>query len=101
MFSKSLLTALLHPDPRKRLGAIGGALDIKGILSIPNILLIMLDHPFFKGIHWDKVEKQKPPIIPKLKDKFDTRYFRDLKDDWEWDTTEVDPDELGMLTLLS
>jgi hypothetical protein len=31
MSSKNLLTALLHPDPKKRLGAVGGASDIKGI----------------------------------------------------------------------
>jgi len=78
---KNLLSALLLPDPKKRLGAIGGAADIK-------------DAPFFKGIHWEKVEKMKPPIVPKLKDKQDTRYFRDMVDDWEWDTTVINPSDL-------
>eukprot|EP01126_Amoeba_proteus_P029905 TRINITY_DN2955_c0_g1_i12.p1 TRINITY_DN2955_c0_g1~~TRINITY_DN2955_c0_g1_i12.p1 ORF type:complete len:290 (-),score=66.01 TRINITY_DN2955_c0_g1_i12:115-984(-) len=78
---KSLLLALLHTDPKKRLGAIGGATDIK-------------DAPFFKGVKWDQVRHQKPPIIPKLSDPLDTRYFAELRDDWEWDTTEVDPQEL-------
>jgi len=32
-------------------------------------------HPFFKGIDWAKIRDTKAPIIPDLKDQFDTKYF--------------------------
>jgi len=50
---KRLIKQLTHRDPKKRLGANGGAVDIK-------------DHPFFKGIKWQLLRHQTPPIIPKL-----------------------------------
>lgn len=78
---KKLLKKLLEPNPKKRLGAVGGASDIK-------------DAPFFKSVKWDKLDQQKPPFIPKITNKHDTRYFRIIKDDWDLDTIEVNPQEL-------
>ena len=33
------------------------------------------NHPFFKGIDWDKIRNAKAPFIPKLKNDYDTSYF--------------------------
>ncbi|KYR00230.1 putative protein serine/threonine kinase [Tieghemostelium lacteum] len=33
-------------------------------------------HPFFKG-HWDEIDTQKPPFIPKVESDMDTSYFED------------------------
>lgn len=39
-------------------------------------------HPFFKGIEWDKLRERKDvPILPKLKDKFDTSYFDNFEEE--------------------
>jgi len=76
---KSLLKGLLTSDKKKRLGTTGGATDIK-------------DHPFFKDIKWALLRQMTPPIVPKLSDPLDTRYFKkDLQDTWEWDEDEIDP----------
>lgn len=50
-------------NPKKRLG-YRGADEVK-------------QHPFFKGVDFDKVlrKEYKPPFIPKLKDDLDLRYF--------------------------
>lgn len=62
--SKDLISKLLQKDPKNRFGAEGGANQI-------------LNHPFFdilsiSNIHAKKV---KPPFIPKLNSKNDTKYF--------------------------
>jgi protein-serine/threonine kinase len=72
---KSLIKHLIKFDAKKRLGARSGAADIK-------------DAPFFNGVNWNKLYQQQPPIIPKVKNKLDTRYFQDIHDDLEWDITE-------------
>lgn len=48
---KDLIQALLVRDPSKRLGAKGGADEIKR-------------HPFFRGLHWDLIRNQTPPFKP-------------------------------------
>uniref|UniRef100_A0A6B2L0H2 non-specific serine/threonine protein kinase n=1 Tax=Arcella intermedia TaxID=1963864 RepID=A0A6B2L0H2_9EUKA len=81
---KGLLKALLSRDPKKRLGSIGGAEDIK-------------DHPFFKGVKWQLIRHTPPPIIPKLRGPLDTSYFKPLKDlsmKEVGDESEIDVDDL-------
>jgi len=60
---KHLLKTLLNRDSKKRLGAHGGAVDVK-------------DHPFFKGVKWSLIRNQTPPIVPVLKNALDTSYFK-------------------------
>jgi len=79
---KTLLKALLTVDNKKRLGTTGGATDIK-------------DHPFFKDIKWQLLRQITPPIVPKLSDPLDTKYFKDQQDTWEWDPAEIDPTQLA------
>jgi protein-serine/threonine kinase len=79
---KTLLKALLSVDNKKRLGTTGGATDIK-------------DHPFFKDIKWQLLRQITPPIVPKLSDALDTKYFKDQQDTWEWDPDEIDPTQLA------
>jgi protein-serine/threonine kinase len=79
---KTLLKALLTVDNKKRLGTTGGATDIK-------------DHPFFKDIKWQLLRQITPPIVPKLSDPLDTKYFKDQLDTWEWDEKEIDPTQLA------
>lgn len=52
-------------DQNHRLGK-SGAKEIKA-------------HPFFKGIDWDKIRSQKPPIEPQLSSPTDTRYFDEFQ----------------------
>ena len=60
---RDLIEKLFVSNPKKRLG-YNGADEVK-------------NHPFFKGIDFDKVLKKeyKPPFIPKLKNDTDLRYF--------------------------
>ena len=58
-----LIEKLFVTDPKRRLGH-NSADEVK-------------NHPFFKGIDFDKVlrKEYKPPFIPKLKDDTDLKYF--------------------------
>lgn len=58
--------SLLKKDPAQRLGSLGQG----GVESIKQ-------HPFFSDIDWEKVKNKeyKPPIRPKLKNGWDTKYF--------------------------
>ena len=60
---RDLIEKLFVSNPKKRLG-YRGADEVK-------------QHPFFKGVDFDKVlrKEYKPPFIPKLKDDLDLRYF--------------------------
>lgn len=64
---KALLTALLHPDPKKRLGAEQGASEVKA-------------HKWFKPINFALLRHQTPPIVPVLSGPLDTRHFRKYKE---------------------
>jgi len=64
---KHLLKSLLHRDPRKRLGADGGAVAIK-------------DHPFFKSIKWQLMRNLTPPFVPKLNGPLDTSNFKRIEE---------------------
>ena len=61
--ARDLIEKLFVCNPQKRLG-------YKSSDEVKN-------HPFFKGIDFDKVlrKEYKPPFIPKLKDDIDLRYF--------------------------
>ena len=61
--ARDLIEKLFVSNPKKRLG-------YKSSDEVKN-------HPFFKGIDFDKVlrKEYKPPFIPKLKDDTDLRYF--------------------------
>jgi protein-serine/threonine kinase len=48
---KDLITKLLHPDFKKRLGFKRGACEIKA-------------HKFFAGVNWNTLGYQRPPFIP-------------------------------------
>lgn len=57
--AKDLITKLMNRNPRKRLGTVGGAEEIK-------------KHPFFSSIDWDKMLKKayRPPE-PYLRRRFE------------------------------
>jgi serine/threonine protein kinase len=61
--ARDLIEKLFVSNPKKRLG-------YKSSDEVKN-------HPFFKGVDFDKVlrKEYKPPFIPKLKDDTDLRYF--------------------------
>lgn len=50
--AKGLIEGLLVKDPRKRLGSIKGAAEIK-------------QHPFFQGVNWALIRSTEPPEVPK------------------------------------
>mmetsp|Transcript_40184 Transcript_40184/g.55892 ORF Transcript_40184/g.55892 Transcript_40184/m.55892 type:complete len:396 (-) Transcript_40184:53-1240(-) len=60
---KDFVRKLLRTDPKKRLGSVTGAPDLKG-------------HNFFKTLNWALIRNQTPPIIPSVSGPLDTRYFR-------------------------
>ena len=63
--AKDILTKFFIKDPESRLG------------SGPNGLKDIQSHPFFASINWESIleKKIKPPFIPKLKSKSDTKYI--------------------------
>ncbi|OEL31697.1 putative serine/threonine protein kinase IRE [Dichanthelium oligosanthes] len=56
-----LINKLLMENPVQRLGATGAG-EVKA-------------HPFFKGINWDMLARQKVAFIPSTDDEYDTSYF--------------------------
>ncbi|MCQ2821111.1 MAG: protein kinase [archaeon] len=71
---KDFIKKLLNKNPEKRLGSINDFEDIK-------------KHPFFSGLNFDDLleRKIKPPFVPVLKDRTDTRNF-----DQEFTSENVD-----------
>jgi len=74
---KDLIQHLLHPDPTKRLGATHGACEVK-------------KHPWFKGIKWELIRNEEPPIVPQISGPYDTRYFNTIPDDGLIDRLEAE-----------
>jgi len=46
-------------------------------------------HPFFAGLNWEKLRDVKPPIVPDLADKYDTKYFDNFEEEDEEDDDET------------
>eukprot|EP01116_Phalansterium_solitarium_P000647 TRINITY_DN1048_c0_g1_i1.p1 TRINITY_DN1048_c0_g1~~TRINITY_DN1048_c0_g1_i1.p1 ORF type:complete len:553 (-),score=164.30 TRINITY_DN1048_c0_g1_i1:117-1775(-) len=40
-------------------------------------------HPFFRGLDWDRLREMKAPIVPELRDQYDTKYFDDFEPEEE------------------
>ena len=58
-------TTSLHP----------GAQDYHGHFVFPDDANDIKAHPFFAGIPWDRLDLTKPPEVPVVKSRHDTRYF--------------------------
>jgi len=62
--AKDMIESLLCVEPFYRLGSTvsGGAFGVK-------------DHPFFDGIDWENLLRQKAEFVPSLEGEDDTSYF--------------------------
>ena len=49
--------------------------DYRGYFVFPDDASDIKAHPFFDGIDWARLHLLKPPEVPKVRDRFDTRYF--------------------------
>eukprot|EP01122_Echinamoeba_exundans_P011687 TRINITY_DN4732_c0_g3_i1.p1 TRINITY_DN4732_c0_g3~~TRINITY_DN4732_c0_g3_i1.p1 ORF type:complete len:721 (+),score=136.76 TRINITY_DN4732_c0_g3_i1:2428-4590(+) len=79
---KAIIKKLLCADPRKRLGAYGGAAEIKA-------------HPFWKSLKWPLIRNMVPPLMPKLSSPIDLSAFPKFEDDDKnSDEEEIDAQEL-------
>ncbi|KAK3912254.1 Microtubule-associated serine/threonine-protein kinase 2 [Frankliniella fusca] len=72
--SKDLITQLLQHNPLMRLGT-GGAQEVK-------------DHPYFCGLDWTSLLRQKAEFVPQLDDEEDTSYFDTRMDRYKHDMGE-------------
>ncbi|KAL0490063.1 serine/threonine-protein kinase [Acrasis kona] len=80
---KDLIKKLLNTKQEKRLGHKNGAADIR-------------THPFFKDVNWALIRNENTPIRIDIKDKYDTSYFRNLKDsDDEREDDDDDTEQNG------
>lgn len=59
--TKDIISATLQQNPRDRLGT-GGAHEVK-------------EHPYFMGLNWNSLLRQKAEFVPQLDDEEDTSYF--------------------------
>lgn len=59
--AKDIISSLLQQNPRDRLGT-GGPHDVK-------------DHPYFMGMDWNSLLRQKAEFVPALENEEDTSYF--------------------------
>ena len=62
---------LYSMDPRYK--------DAVSYYVYPNDAVDIKAHPFFRGIRWNELHLMQPPMIPRVKNWEDTRYF----DDWK------------------
>ncbi|XP_034251530.1 microtubule-associated serine/threonine-protein kinase 3 isoform X2 [Thrips palmi] len=69
--SKDLITQLLQHNPLIRLGT-GGAQEVK-------------DHPYFCGLDWTSLLRQKAEFVPQLDNEDDTSYFDTRMDRYKHD----------------
>lgn len=59
--AKDIITSLLQQSPRERCGT-GGSHEVK-------------DHPYFYGVNWNSLLRQKAEFVPQLANDEDTSYF--------------------------
>ncbi|XP_053208942.1 microtubule-associated serine/threonine-protein kinase 2-like [Panonychus citri] len=59
--AKDVISKLLKQDPLERLGTVGAS-EVK-------------EHPFFDGLNWDDLLRQKAEFVPQLDNDEDTSYF--------------------------
>ena len=52
-----------------------GTQDYQGHFVFPDDASDIKAHPFFAGILWDRLHLTKPPEVPVVKSRYDTRYF--------------------------
>ncbi|XP_014258754.1 microtubule-associated serine/threonine-protein kinase 3 isoform X2 [Cimex lectularius] len=81
--AKDIISALLQQNPRDRLGT-GGSHEVK-------------EHPYFNGLDWNSLLRQKAEFVPQLDHEEDTSYFdsridrynHDLSGDESEDTIQL------------
>lgn len=73
---KNLIKRLLHKDPERRIGRDYGATELK-------------KHKWFRGIAFDLIRNESPPIKPKVKDPLDLSQYRPIDEEFEFDELEV------------
>ncbi|XP_077255309.1 microtubule-associated serine/threonine (MAST) protein kinase dop isoform X6 [Temnothorax americanus] len=69
--AKDIITVLLHQSPRDRLGT-GGSHEVK-------------EHPYFCGVNWNSLLRQKAEFVPQLVNDEDTSYFDTRMDRYNHD----------------
>ncbi|XP_033362965.1 microtubule-associated serine/threonine-protein kinase 3 isoform X1 [Bombus vosnesenskii] len=69
--AKDIITALLQQSPRDRLGT-GGSHEVK-------------EHPYFYGVNWNSLLRQKAEFVPQLINDEDTSYFDTRMDRYNHD----------------
>ncbi|XP_043674731.1 microtubule-associated serine/threonine-protein kinase 3 isoform X1 [Vespula pensylvanica] len=69
--AKDIITVLLQQSPRDRLGT-GGSHEVK-------------EHPYFYGVNWNSLLRQKAEFVPQLVDDEDTSYFDTRMDRYNHD----------------
>ncbi|VVC37193.1 Hypothetical protein CINCED_3A001458 [Cinara cedri] len=86
--AKNIISALLQQNPRDRLGT-GGSHEVK-------------DHPYFYGVDWNSLLRQKAEFMPQLGDEEDTSYFDSRSDRYNHEVEEdTDDDSLILGTFSS
>uniref|UniRef100_A0A8C6PH08 non-specific serine/threonine protein kinase n=1 Tax=Nothobranchius furzeri TaxID=105023 RepID=A0A8C6PH08_NOTFU len=92
--AQALISALLQTNPLARLGT-GGAFEVK-------------QHPFFSGLDWNSLLRQKAEFVPHLESEEDTSYFDTRSDRYhhintynEDDTNDDEPVEIRQFSSCS
>lgn len=86
--AKSIISSLLQQNPRDRLGT-GGSHEVK-------------DHPYFYGVDWNSLLRQKAEFMPQLGNEEDTSYFDSRSDRYSHEIDEdTDDDSLILGTFSS
>ncbi|XP_053474505.1 microtubule-associated serine/threonine-protein kinase 4 isoform X2 [Ictalurus furcatus] len=77
--AQELITLLLRQNPLERLGAAGGAYEVK-------------HHQFFHSLDWNSLLRQKAEFIPQLESEDDTSYFDTRSERYHHLETEEEED---------